>query len=97
LALQRVEKLPELRRPQNPVKPYPYQEEEVRFENRKAGIVLAGTLTLPKSPGPFPAVILLTGSGPQNRDEELFQHKPFLILSDYLTRRGSQGGPEQPF
>lgn len=88
LVLQKVEQLPELRRPQNPVKPYPYQEEEVRYENHKAGIVLAGTLTLPKSPGPFPAVILLTASGPQNRDEELFGHKPFLVLSDYLTRRG---------
>ncbi len=88
LALQRVAKLPELNRPQTPTKPHPYREEEVRFQNSRAAITLAGTLTLPKSQGPFPAVILLTGSGPQNRDEELFQHKPFLVLSDYLTRRG---------
>ena len=68
LALQKVDKFPELRRPQTPAKPYPYKEEEVRIENQKAGITLAGTLALPKSGGPFPAVVLLTGSGPQNRD-----------------------------
>ncbi|MBA4323338.1 MAG: alpha/beta hydrolase, partial [Odoribacter sp.] len=51
-------------------------------------IQLAGTLTIPKGEGPFPAVILITGSGPQNRDEELLGHKPFLIISDWLTRKG---------
>lgn len=75
-------------RSQEPVKPYPYYEEEVTFENVKAGITLAGTLTLPKKEGVFPAVILITGSGPQNRDEELMGHKPFLILSDFLTKNG---------
>jgi pimeloyl-ACP methyl ester carboxylesterase len=68
--------------------PYPYKAEEVRYENKAAGVTLAGTLTIPDAKGPFPAVILLTGSGQQNRDEEIFQHKPFLVLSDYLTRRG---------
>lgn len=75
-------------RPQDPKKPYPYLEEEVSCNNKKANIILAGTLTLPKSTGPFPAVVLVTGSGAQNRDEEIFNHRPFLVLADYLTRRG---------
>ena len=75
-------------RPQEPAKPYSYYEEEVAFENRKAGITLAGTLTLPTKEGVFPAVVLISGSGPQNRDEELMGHKPFLVLSDYLTKNG---------
>lgn len=75
-------------RPQEPKKPYSYYEEEVTFENANAGITLAGTLTLPNKEGHFPAVILITGSGAQNRDEELMGHKPFLVLSDYLTRNG---------
>jgi len=77
-----------LNRPQEPVKPYPYYEEEVTFENSKAGIKLAGTLTMPAKEGKFPAVVLISGSGPQNRDEEVFGHKPFLVLADYLTRNG---------
>ncbi len=77
-----------LRRPQNPSKPYPYREEEVSFSNVAAGVTLAGTLTLPKGPGPFAAALLIAGSGPQDRDESLVNHKPFLVLSDYLTRRG---------
>jgi len=75
-------------RPQEPVKPYPYYSEDVVFENKKDAIELAGTLTLPNQTGNFPAVILITGSGPQNRDEELMGHKPFLVWSDYLTRNG---------
>jgi len=75
-------------RPQEPAKPYPYYSEEVKFENTKDKIVLAGTLTLPEKNGKFPAVILISGSGPQNRDEELFGHKPFLVLADHLTKNG---------
>jgi pimeloyl-ACP methyl ester carboxylesterase len=75
-------------RAQEPASPYPYYSEEVKFENKNEKIVLAGTLTLPKKDGNFPAVILITGSGPQNRNEELMGHKPFLVLSDYLTRNG---------
>lgn len=75
-------------RPQEPKKPYPYSDEEVTFENTKAGIKLAGTLTLPAKDGNFPAVILITGSGAQNRNEEIMGHKPFLVLSDFLTRNG---------
>ena len=89
LLLKRVEKAPELpRRPQEPKKPYPYNEEEVVYENTTAGIELAGTMTWPRSEGPFPAVLLITGSGPQDRNETLLTHKPFLVLADYLTRRG---------
>lgn len=75
-------------RPQEPVKPYPYSEEDITFENKGASITLAGTLTLPKKEGIFPAVVLISGSGPQNRNEELMGHKPFLVMSDYLTRNG---------
>jgi len=88
LTLQRIEQAPELRRPQEPKKPYPYREEEVVYENEKAGVKLAGTLTLPPSGGPFPAVLLITGSGAQDRDEKAFGHRPFLVLADYLTHRG---------
>jgi fermentation-respiration switch protein FrsA (DUF1100 family) len=75
-------------RPQEPAKPYPYYEEEVTFENREDGVTLAGTLTLPQREGVFPAVVLLSGSGAQNRDEEIMEHKPFLVIADYLTRNG---------
>ncbi|MDR0757427.1 MAG: alpha/beta fold hydrolase [Tannerella sp.] len=75
-------------RPQEPVKPYPYYEEEVSFENREDGVTLAGTLTLPRKDGLFPAVVLISGSGAQNRDGELMGHKPFLVIADYLTRNG---------
>ena len=77
-----------LNRPQEPHPPYPYQEEEVRFENTREGFTLAGTLTIPEGDGPFPAAILITGSGSQNRDEEIFGHKPFKVIADYLTRNG---------
>ena len=73
-------------RPQDPRAEAPYGSEEVRF--RGDGVELAGTLTLPPGPGPFPAVALLSGSGAQNRDGELMGHRPFLVLADHLTRRG---------
>jgi pimeloyl-ACP methyl ester carboxylesterase len=76
-------------RPQNPVKPYPYKEEEVGYDNLAQRVHLAATITIPPGSGPFPAVLLITGSGPQDRDETLpFQHRPFLVLADYLTRHG---------
>ena len=87
LTRKAIEKV-EIKHPQEPTKPYPYYSEEVTFENTKEKFTLAGTLTLPKKEGKFPVVVLITGSGPQNRDEELMGHKPFLILSDYLTRNG---------
>src|SRR6266568_583465 len=78
----------ELRRPQNPVRPYPYREEEVSYSNSAAKIQLGATLTIPPSKGPFPAVLLIAGSGPHDRDESIMEHKPFLVLADYLTRKG---------
>ena len=78
-----------LARPQHPVAPLPYRSEEVSFDNPSAsGVRLAGTLTLPPGDGPFPAAILITGSGPHDRDETLYGHKPFAVWADALTRRG---------
>jgi fermentation-respiration switch protein FrsA (DUF1100 family) len=87
LTRETIEKI-EVKRPQEPARPFSYYSEEVSFQNPGAGITLAGTLTLPGKEGNFPVVILITGSGPQNRDEELLGHKPFLVIADYLTRNG---------
>lgn len=78
----------ELKRPQEPKPPFPYETVEVYFENKPAGATLAGTLSVPKGAGPFPCVVMVTGSGPQNRDEALMGHRPFLVVADYLTRHG---------
>ena len=75
-------------RPQEPKAPFPYTSENVIFTNDKFNIKLAGTLTLPSGPGPFKAVIMITGSGAQNRNEELMGHKPFLVIADFLSRNG---------
>ena len=76
-------------RPQEPQPPYPYHEEEVTFSSKSTGITLHGTLTLPAdTPTPHAGVVLVTGSGTQNRDEEIFGHKPFKVIADYLSRRG---------
>jgi len=88
LVLKKVEKLTRLNRPQEPKPPFPYRSEPVAIVNAAGRVVLDGTLTVPEGKGPFPAVVLITGSGPQNRDEEIFGHKPFLVLADHLTRRG---------
>lgn len=76
------------KRPQTPQAPFPYDVETVEFSNKKAGINLAGTLTLPDGQQNCPAVVLISGSGPQNRDGAILKHKPFLVLADYLTRQG---------
>ncbi len=78
----------DVNRPQEPKPPYPYREEEVTLDEAKAAVRLGGTLTLPTGAGPFPAVVLLSGSGAHDRDETLFGHKPFLLIADYLTRHG---------
>jgi len=88
LVLKRVDEPAEVRRPQEPKKPYPYQEEKVVYENKEAAVKLAGTLTSPGQEGPFPAVLLISGSGPQDRNETILGHHPFLVLADYLTRLG---------
>ncbi|RMG46776.1 MAG: alpha/beta hydrolase [Acidobacteria bacterium] len=87
LAFERSEEPPKLSRPQEPRPPYPYRTADVRFPSSE-GVTLAGTLTLPPGEGPHPAAVLLSGSGPQDRDETVFGHRPFLVLSDALTRRG---------
>ncbi|HEY7728187.1 MAG TPA: alpha/beta fold hydrolase [Candidatus Eisenbacteria bacterium] len=88
LVLRKGETTAEGRRPQDPVPPYPYQAEEVSYVSPVGGVRLAGTLTLPERTGPCPAVLLLSGSGPQDRDETIFGHRPFLVLADFLARRG---------
>ncbi len=88
LKFQRSDHLLELVRPQNPVKPYPYREEELAFPNDQARISLAGTLTLPSGQGLFPAAILIGGSGPHDRDETIAGHRLFLVIADHLTRKG---------
>lgn len=88
LVLKRGEE--KLNRPQNPVAPYPYKTEEVAFKNVADGATLVGTLSYPigYKKGRTPVVLMVTGSGQENRDEEVFDHKPFLVIADYLARHG---------
>lgn len=88
LAMSRVDSVPEVRRPQEPRPPHPYREDAVEIDVPGAGVTLAGTLTLPPGRGPVPAVVLVSGSGPQDRDASMVGHRPFLVLADYLTRSG---------
>jgi len=88
LTVFKTDKPDRINRPQTPLPPFNYSIEEVTFYNKKGKVGLSGTLTVPKGKGPFPAVVLITGSGPQNRDEEILKHKPFLVLADYLTSNG---------
>lgn len=76
------------RKPQEPVPPFPYCEEEVSFTNPTDGTILHGTLTLPAQTGRYPSAVLVTGSGAHNRNEEILGHKPFLVIADHLTRSG---------
>lgn len=76
------------KRPQEPNPPFDYYTEDIIVKNKKAGIELAGILTLPSKEGKFPVVILVSGSGPQNRDSEILRHKPFLVWADYLAKNG---------
>jgi len=88
LILKQVSEIAKLDRPQTPVPPYPYNQEDVSFANRKANVELAGTLTWPREERPCPAAILIPGCGAHGRDYTILGHRPFLVLSDYLTRRG---------
>lgn len=88
LELKKGAKPVEQKRPQEPKPPYPYREEEVKFMNTVENFSLAGTLTLPQGEGPFPAVVLISGSGQQDRDETINNHKPFKVIADHLTRNG---------
>ena len=88
LTLKRGEET--LKRPQNPMEPFPYKTEEVTFTNATDKATLAGTLSYPTDykKGKTPVVLMVTGSGQENRDEEVFGHKPFLVIADYLARHG---------
>lgn len=88
MIFKRVAEAPKLGRQQDPKKPYPYDEQEVSYRNEKDNIKIAGTLTLPRGSGPSAAVLLITGSGPQDRNETVAGHRPFLVLADHLTRNG---------
>jgi alpha/beta superfamily hydrolase len=88
LARMKTDTYEKPKRPQEELGKIKYMQEEVTFYNPVAKIKLAGTLTKPKGKGPFPAVILVSGSGPQDRNEEILGHKPFLVIADYLTKNG---------
>ncbi|HKQ58472.1 MAG TPA: alpha/beta fold hydrolase [Candidatus Eisenbacteria bacterium] len=89
LALKRGGTVPLPKRPQEPLRPLAYDTVAVTFPNQRAPeVTIAGTLTLPKGKGPFAVALLISGSGPEDRDEAVFGHRPFLVLSDHLTRNG---------
>lgn len=88
LVFKRSGEIAKPNRPQEPKKPYPYDEEEVSYRNEKDNIKIAGTLTLPRGGGKYPVVLLITGSGAQDRNETIAGHHPFLVLADHLTRNG---------
>lgn len=88
LVFKRTAEAPKLNRPQDPKKPYPYDEEEVSYRNEKDNIKIGGTLTIPRGGGKYPAVVLITGSGSQDRNESIAGHRPFLVITDHLTRNG---------
>ena len=88
LVFKRIAAVPKLNRPQEPKEPYPYTQEEVSYRNQKDNIKIAGTLTVPRGSGPYPVVLLITGSGSQDRNETIAGHHPFHVLADYLTRNG---------
>jgi hypothetical protein len=88
LNMKKVDKLDELKRPQTPLPPFTYKSEDIIYKNEDKSIQYGATITIPNGEGPFPAIIMSTGSGQQNRDEEIFGHKPFAVIADYLTKKG---------
>lgn len=88
LKLTKVETLSFLKRPQQPQAPFPYVVENVKYTNANQSISFGGTLTFPNGKGPFPTVVLITGSGQEDRDETIFGHKPFWVIADHLSRNG---------
>ncbi len=88
LVLSKVVKVSKLARPQTPQPPFNYISEEVGYDNADKSLHYGATITMPHGTGLFPAILLVTGSGAQNRDEEIFEHKPFLVIADYFTRQG---------
>lgn len=88
LNLTKVYTVAALKRPQTPQPPYRYKEEQITFTSKSDNVTLAGTLTIPEGKGAFPAMVLISGSGAQDRDETIFEHKPFRVMADYFTRNG---------
>jgi pimeloyl-ACP methyl ester carboxylesterase len=88
LTLHKSNKAPVLKRPQTPQAPFPYNSEDVEYLNPKSGFKLAGTLTFPEKAKNCPAVVMITGSGAQDRDETIFEHKMFWVVADYFARNG---------
>lgn len=88
LTLLKTNDPPTLKRPQTPQPPFPYLIEEVEYMNKKSGYKLAGTLTLPYTTSPCPAVVMISGSRAQDRDETIFGHKLFWVIADYFARNG---------
>ncbi len=91
LKLVLEQKVLEYQRPQNPIAPFPYRTKEVCFTNKRDSVTLSGTLTYPvgyTGGRQVPVLIMVTGSGGQNRDSEVYNHKPFLVIADYLARKG---------
>ena len=88
MVFKRIAAVPTLSRPQDPKQPYPYDEQEVSYRNERDNIKIAGTLTVPRGAGKYPAVLLITGSGSQDRNETIAGHRPFLVLADHLTKNG---------
>ncbi|MBA2250198.1 MAG: alpha/beta fold hydrolase [Chitinophagaceae bacterium] len=88
LNLKKTDKVSVLLRPQTPKPPYAYNSDDVEYDNADKTLHYGATITTPKGAGPFPAILLITGSGAQNRDEEILGHKPFAVIAHYLTTRG---------
>lgn len=88
LTLKKVEQVSERKRPQTPQPPFPYRSEDVVYNNSDNSLRYGATITIPEGKGPFPAAMLITGSGAQDRDETLFGHKPFAVIADHLTKNG---------
>jgi pimeloyl-ACP methyl ester carboxylesterase len=88
LNLKKIEKIEAIVRAQTPVEPFPYRSENLLYTNKDKSITYGATITIPNGKGTFPAALMLTGSGQQNRDEEILGHKPFAVIADHLTRNG---------
>ncbi len=88
LTLHKTREVPELQRPQTPRPPFPYLARDVEYKNEESGLKLAGTLTIPQDADNCPAAVMITGSGAQDRDESIFEHKMFWVIADYFARNG---------
>ncbi len=88
LTLKRTDQIKGPNRPQTPLPPFSYNTDSVEYDNADKSVHLGATFSYPKGKGPFAAVVLISGSGQQDRDETIFSHKPFAVLADYLTKNG---------